>query len=111
MEKRLGKIKKVYFGIGGYQDCQLGIHFQLGGDMWGVNDGKSVWDPNLIKCTENSQWTEEDRNKQINEVVRYVSSLLNEAKVDKVEDLEGKPIECSFEGNMLKEWRILTEVI
>lgn len=111
MEKKLGKIKNVYFGIGGYQDCQIGIHFNLGGDSWGVNDGKSVWDPERIKCTENTQWTEEDRTKSINDIVRYISSLLKDAKVDTVEELVGKPIECSFQGTLLKEWRILTEVI
>ena len=111
MEKRLGKIQNVYFGIGGYQDCQIGIHFTLGGTSWGVTDSKSVWDPERIKCTENTQWTEEDRTKSINDIVRYVSSLLKDAKVDTVEELVGKPIECSFDGNMLKEWRILTEVL
>jgi hypothetical protein len=111
MEKKLGKIKSVKFGIGGYQDCQLGIHFTLGGDAWGVNDGKSVWDPERIKCTEYSKWTEEDRTKQINDMVRYVSSLLKDAKVESVNDLQGIPIECSFDGSMLKEWRILTEVL
>lgn len=111
MEKRLGKIKSVKFGIGGYQDCQLGIHFQLGGDYWGVGDSKSTWDPERIKCTEHSKWTEEDRTKNLNDIVRYVSSLLKDAKVDNVTELEGIPVECSFDGNMLKEWRILTEVL
>jgi hypothetical protein len=43
--------------------------------------------------------------------MRYVSKLLKEAKVDSVEKLKGKPIEATFDGNMLKEWRILTEVL
>ena len=111
MEKRLGKIKNVRFGIGGYQDCQLGVHFELGGDSWGVTNSRSVWDPTRVKCEEYTQWTEEDRNKQMNDIMRYVSSLLYEAKVDNVNDLKGKPIECTFEGNILKEWRILTEVL
>ena len=111
MEKRLGKIKNVRFGIGGYQDCQLGVHFELGGDSWGVTDSRSVWDPTRVKCEEYTQWTEEERNKQMNDIMRYVSSLLYEAKVDNVNDLKGKPIECSFDGNILKEWRILTEVL
>lgn len=111
MEKRLGKIKNVRFGIGGYQDCQLGIHFDLGTDTWGVTDSKSVWDPEKIKCSENSQWTEEDRNKAMNDVMRYTSSLLKDAKVNFVVELKGKPVEITMEGNMLKEWRILTEVL
>jgi hypothetical protein len=43
--------------------------------------------------------------------MRYVSKLLKESKVDSVEKLKGKPVEVTFEGNMLKEWRILTEVL
>jgi hypothetical protein len=43
--------------------------------------------------------------------MRYVSKLLRDAKVDSVEKLKGKPIEATFDGNTLKEWRILTEVL
>ena len=111
MEKRLGKIKNVRFGIGGYQDCQLGVHFELGGDSWGVTNSRSVWDPTRVKCEEYTQWTEEDRNKQMNDIMRYVSSLLYDAKVDNINDLKGKPVECTFDGVILKEWRILTEVL
>jgi hypothetical protein len=28
-----------------------------------------------------------------------------------VDELKGKPVEVTFDGNMLKEWRILTEVL
>jgi hypothetical protein len=111
MEKKLGKIKNVSFGIGGYQDCQIGIHFVLGTDSWAVRDSRSVWDPGKIQWSIDSKWTEEDRTKSINDIVRYVSSLLNDAKVNNVEDLKGKPIEITMEGILLKEWRILTEVL
>lgn len=43
--------------------------------------------------------------------MRFISKLLKEAKVDEVYQLKGKPVEVTFEGNMLKEWRLLTEVI
>jgi hypothetical protein len=43
--------------------------------------------------------------------MRYVSKLLKEAKVDSVDKLKGKPVEVTFEGNTLKSWRILTEVL
>jgi len=111
MEKKLGKIESVRFGIGGYQDCQLGVHFTLGDGSWGVGDSRSVWDPERIKCSEYSKWTEEDRNKSMNEIMRYVSSLLNDAKVSNVDQLKGIPVEVTFDGNLLKEWRILTEVL
>jgi hypothetical protein len=36
---------------------------------------------------------------------------LKDAKVNSVDELKGKPVEVTFDGNMLKEWRILTEVL
>jgi hypothetical protein len=111
MTKELGKIEKVNFGHCGYQDACLGISFVLSGSGWGLMDSKSTWDAELIKHTENSQWTEEDRNKQYSEIMRYVSKLLKDAKVDSINQLEGKPIEVTLDGMLLKEWRILSEVL
>jgi hypothetical protein len=111
MEKRLGKIEAVSFGLGGYQGCMLGISFTLGDGGWGVGDFKGNWDSEQIKCTEHTKWTEEDRSKSYDETMRYVSKLLKEAKVDSVDKLKNKPVEVTFDGNTLKEWRILTEVL
>ena len=111
MEKRLGKIEAVKFGVGGYQDAMLGIHVTLGNGSWGVGDSKANWDSEQIKWGEYTQWTEEDRNKWYSDIMRDVSTLLKEAKVDSVDKLKGKPVEVTFDGNTLKEWRILTEVL
>tara|TARA_B110000503_G_scaffold116513_1_gene175705 strand:+ start:3123 stop:3458 length:336 start_codon:yes stop_codon:yes gene_type:complete len=111
MEKKLGKIEKVSFGLGGYQNVQLGISLTLGNGTWGVGDFKGDWDAESIKRSEYTQWTEEDRSKSYDETMRYVSKLLKEAKVDSVDKLKDKPIEATFDGNTLKEWRILTEVL
>jgi hypothetical protein len=111
MEKKLGKIQNVYFGIGGYQDAMLGLHVTLGGGSWGVGDGRFAWDAELIKHSNYSQWTEEDRDKHYAEILRYVSKLLNDAKVSSVDKLKGIPVEVTFDGNLLKEWRVLTEVL
>jgi hypothetical protein len=111
MEKRLGKIESVHFGLGGYQGAMLGIHVTLGDGGWGVGDSKANWDAEQISCSEHCKWSESDRDVWYAEIMRYVSKLLKEAKVDSVEKLKGKPIEATFDGNMLKEWRILTEVL
>lgn len=111
MEKGLGRIQQVRFGIGGYQDCMLGIHFTLGGDGWGVGDCKAAWDPLRIKVDKYTKWTERDRSLQLDEIMRYVSQLLADAKVDSVDSLKGIPIEMEFDGNLLKGWRILKEVL
>lgn len=111
MEKRLGKITSVRFGLGGYQDACLGLSVSLGDGSWGVGDFKGTWDAESIKRSEYTKWTEEDRSKGYDETMRFVSKLLKEAKVDSVDKLKDIPVEVTFDGNMLKEWRILTEVI
>jgi len=111
MGKKLGKIQDVSFGLGGYQGAMIGIHVTLGNEGWSVGDSRANWDAEQIECTEYTQWTEEDRDGWYAEIMRYVSKLLEDAKVDSVDKLKGKPVEVTFEGNTLKEWRILTEVL
>jgi hypothetical protein len=112
MEKKLGKIGYIKFGLGGYQDAQLGLSFTLEGkDGWGVCDFRGFWDPHIIECTTHCKWTEENRSSNFVLIMRYISDLLYDAKVDDITKLKGVPIEAIFEGNTLKEWRILTEVL
>ncbi len=112
MEKRLGKLVKPKFGICGYQDAMLGFSATItGNDGWGVGCNFSAWDANKIECSEYAQWTEEDRSKQYDDIMRYISDLLHKAKVTSVDQLDGIPVEATFDGNMLKEWRILEEVL
>lgn len=82
-----------------------------GNNDWGVQDSRSAWDAENIKYSKNSKWTEADRDKKYAEIVRYLSKLLKDAKVNSIDKLKGIPVEVTFEDNMLKEWRILTEVL
>lgn len=111
MEKRLGKIESASFGLGGYQGAMLGLHITLGNGSWGVGSTKANWDAEQVKWTEHIKWSEEDRDGWYAEIMRYVSKLLKEAKVDSIDKLKGKPVEATFDGNILKDWRILTEVL
>lgn len=110
-KKELGKITDVKFGLGGYQEVMLGIHFTFDGDWGGVIDSRATWDAESIKWNERFKWTEKDRSKQYDEIMRYISKLLNEAKVSNIGELKGIPVEISFENRTIKEWRILTEVL
>ena len=109
--KELGKITNVSFGLCGYQDCCIGIKFTLEGKGWGVCDEKSGWDANLIKCTDRCKWTEEDRSESYNKIIRCISNLLRDAKVDDISKLKNIPVEVVFDNNTLKSWSILTEVL
>lgn len=114
-EKKIGKIKSIQFGIGGYQDAMLGLHVTLGGDGWGVGHSDCTWDAELVKVGSHTKWTDRDRDKTYADIMRRVSKLLKDAKVSHVEQLKGVPVEVTFDraglGATLTEWRILTEVL
>ena len=111
MEKYLGKIDSVSFGHGGYQGCMIGLHLSFKFGCSGIGTNYSAWDAELIECTDNSKWTEEDRNKQYSDIVRKISKLLSDAKVDDIAKLNGIPVEVTVENGVFKDFRILTEVL
>lgn len=111
MEKSLGKISHASFGIGGYQDSQIGLHLQFSGVGWGVCMSHSAWDFTLIPHTQHCKWTEQERREDVADAVELLSKTLAAAKVKSVQQLIGKPVEVTLDGGMLKEWRIIEEVI
>ena len=111
IEKKLGKLEGVKFGLGGYQDACIGLSVTISGAGWGVADNKSVWDFNLVECTKYCNWTEEDRADQCKSIMKFISDLLNDAKVNSIDKLNGIPVEAEFDGMNLKSWRVLTEVL
>lgn len=107
-ERKLGKIKVVKFGLGGYQDMMIGVNFTLGGEGWGVQDFWGNWSH---EWTDNCKWTEENRLIELGKVCMKLNFFMTKAGVTSLEQLKDKPIEVEFEMNTLKSWRILTEVI
>jgi hypothetical protein len=69
------------------------------------------WDAEKIECSEHAKWTEKDRDRNYAEIMRFVSKLLDDAKVDSIDKLKGVPVEVTFENRTLKSWRVLTEVL
>lgn len=110
METRIGKIKKVSFGKGGYEDAGIGVTFTLGSDkeLWGVNDFWGAW---AIERSDDCEWTEADRIRELGEMVMRLNATLRDAKVATINRLVGQPVEVTLDGNLLKSWRILTEAI
>lgn len=109
METKIGKIKNITFGFGGYQEAMLGLSIELGSDQgsWGAHDFKGWW---AIR-SEHCKWTEEDWKKTNHETFLFMGKLLTEAKKTNLEKLKGVPVEVIFENSTLKSWRILTEVL
>ena len=108
-EKKIGKIKSVRMGRGGYQDVMLGITFTLGSGPWDVGDFWGAW--SLSISAEGAQWDEADRDAAFAKTMRRIDSLLSDAQVSSTDNLVGKPIEIEFDGGIMKSWRILTEAI
>lgn len=105
----LGKIQKIRYGKCGYQEAMLGLSITLGGEGWGVGaDKPGAW---TMERTSSTKWTEEDRIKGLGENAMFIFGLLQDAKVDFLDQLVGKPVQCTFNGNVLDSWRILKEVL
>ena len=109
LEKRLGKIRTAKFGFGGYQDVQVGLTLDF--DMKGSGAGAFVCGGWQMAPDKHSKWTLEDQTKSFGEMTRKVVEIMKKAKVDDVKRLEGIPVEITFEGNTLKDWRVSEEVI
>lgn len=107
--KEIGAIQAASFGWGGYGESQVGLCVTLkfgGGSVVSSFDGE--WG---IKHTENCRWTEEQRLKGLGETVMRLAKILRDAKKKHVDELVGVPVEVTLDGNMLKSWRVLTEVV
>ncbi|HEY5563888.1 MAG TPA: hypothetical protein VIK72_19405 [Clostridiaceae bacterium] len=97
MKRKLAKIKSVRFG---YSEYLFGLTLGIGGEGWGVV-GSYYYNPSYKGHEDNGMVTMMDN----------VQKMLKDANVETVDKLLNKPIECTFDGNILKEFRILTEVI
>ena len=109
-EKLLGKIASLRIGNGGYQGAMFGVSVSLSMNGSGVGDFKGAFDQS-IKVTPNTKWTEADRSRQFDDVMRWLDDQCRAAHVDDVMKLDGKPVEVTLEGNTLKSWRLLIEVL
>ena len=101
----LGKI--TYFDITN-EDGRIGLTTTLEGKGWGVGDfkGHASYDPD-----EYSKWTPQERYIHLGVVFLFIRDCMEQAKVRRMKDMIGIPVEVIFDGNLLKSWRILEEVL
>lgn len=109
----LGKIKSIEFGITGYNEMMLGysIEFSLDGGTMGVATSEGFLDYNRVKYSEHCKWTEEERDIGMVDMLKRLSDVLKQAKVNTIDKLKNIPVEVTLEGNTFKSWRVLTEVL
>lgn len=108
-EKMVGVIESVSFGKGGYQDCMLGLSLTFKSQGYGVS--AFVNGGCTLERSPSAKWTELDRSNQQADLCKKIIKLLEDAKVDDITELKGKPVELTTDGMTLKDWRILTEAI
>lgn len=112
MSRSLGKITRVSFGTGGYQDAMFGFSFSFdSSEGWSITDWKGVWSG---KPSASAKWTEKSRDEMLCSIFLEVRDIMIAAKVDDFNQLVGKPVELITEGNLLSRlssWRILREVL
>lgn len=108
LRKKLGKIASAKFGWGGYQDVQFGLSVTLQGESWGCDDFKGFWGH---ERPSGAEWTEETRIIKLGETCLFLRDTLKAAQKQTVDQLVGVPVEVTFNGNLLYNWRILSEVL
>lgn len=109
MDPQLGKIQKVKFGHGGYDDAMIGFSFTLGGESWAVGDFWGSWrsDP-----TEHTKWTKASRANLLGDYMMRFNQLLEDSKSHDISELVGIPVRVYFKNfNELDRWEILKEVL
>lgn len=107
--KYLGKIEKAEFGTWRDRPFLMGLQLEFRFDG---NSGVSCGGRHLINISEHCGWESEDeKHKAYQKVLEETNRILQDAKVNMVSELVGKPIEISIEDQMYKEFRILTEVL
>lgn len=108
-KKYLGKITNAEFGA--YPDRPFLVGLQL---AFKFDNGLCVTDGGFhtINVNDTCKWeSEEQKNEAFQKVLKDLSKLLKEAKVNYVSELANKPIEIEIENQMFKSFRILTEVL
>lgn len=109
METKIGKITEAEFGIGGYNDAQIGLSLTFGSrkESWGCGSFSGFW----ADRPDRAQWSEADQAARFAETMRLLRDTLRAANKQHVAELVGVPVECTFDGNILKSWRVLEEAI
>ena len=105
--RKLGKIDFVEFGSMKDYPFQLGLQLGFSMSGSGVMDGGKY----TVNMSPDCHWEIGTRHTNLAESLDRVAKILNDAKVNYISELLGKPVEVTLEDGMFKEFRILTEVL
>lgn len=97
----IGKIEKITLGS---YDNRFGIKIIIEGPGWGVIDFIGL--PARIHPEERGGYLGDAAN-----VLWWASKTITEAKKTSLDELNGIPVEATFDSAKLVSWRILHEVL
>lgn len=107
MEKYLGKITSAEFGLVKDYPFFIGLQLKINFDGSSCECGGKY----TVNLHKDCKWTTAERAHACMEILDRLKEILNDAKCCNVSQLVGKPVEVTIEGNVLKDFRILTEVL
>ena len=104
--KILGKISRAEYGLmdDGYS---FGLYLEFTSNALGISTGTKY----MFNISPRCEWTTQERAKYIEKTIDRLKEVLDSAHVDFVSQLKDKPVEIEIEGNIFKNFRILTEVL
>ena len=107
-EKFLGKIESVDIKV---EEGFFGLYIALTSNPLWVMSKSTTWNPETVKVSPYTKWTEEDRDADLVHIMRKIASLMNDAGVSTLSELKNIPVELHFINGRLDTWRILKEVL
>lgn len=109
-EKILGRITRAAWGVVPDRPFLYGLELSFKMQDLGVSSGGKYL-VNISTVTKNHKFTIEDQKEELWESTQHLLRTLVDAKVNTVAELKGLPVEVTLEGNLFKDFRILTEVL
>lgn len=109
MTKELGKITSAEFGIDKDHSYLFGLElsFSMGSSAIGTGGKYST----NIDWSTSSKYTEVSRDAWLADNMKAIWQILKDAKVNKISELIGMPVEVTIDKNTFQSFRILAEVL
>lgn len=105
MEKYLGYINNVFFGINNDFSNHIILLFDL---RYGITESSSGYMSSYKYVVDVDNENNIDVYKNF---IKYIHKILMQSHKNSLDELVGVPVEVSIENHLLKDFRILTEVI
>ncbi len=107
-EKKLGFIREAHIGRGGYDGAMFGLSLSFSFEgSGGVGQFIGTWST----YPKGASYSQESWEAEHAKAYTRLREIMRDAKVDDATKLKGVPVELIFDGMVLKDWRVLTEVI